>query len=130
MIVNTTSESNGCQWRFLNYMFKWQKGRQEGSYSKLPFFISTLFNCDFYLLRFPAGCSVMRHKDPVKVGYSHHRINIIVGSCSTRDRMYIDGPIWRWRNIEYFRPDLYEHGLAPIENKMYMLSFGWRKKSS
>jgi len=112
-------------------MFKWIKGRQQGSYEKLPLLISTFFNFDSYILRFPAGCSVIQHRDPAEKGYEHHRINILLKkSPDPEDCMYIHGPIWRWWRIEFFRPDLYEHGLRPIKGKMYMLSIGWRSKKA
>lgn len=107
---------------------KWVKGRQVGSYSKLaliPNWISVLLSTDAYLLRFPTGCSVMRHKDPVQEGYKHYRMNLVVYNDGD-GKMYIDGPIKRLGRIEIFRPDLYEHGLEPISGKMYMLSFGAR----
>ncbi len=107
----------------------WIKGRQPGSYCKWPLLISTFFSFDSYILRFPAGCSVMQHKDPVAPGFKHTRINIILkASPDPKDKMYINGPMWRWWRIDFFRPDLYEHGLRPIKGKMYMLSIGWRSK--
>jgi hypothetical protein len=92
----------------------------------IPTWLSQLLNADAYLLCFPAGCSVMKHKDPVAEGYNHYRMNITVSGTG---RMYILGPIKRWWKIEIFRPDLYEHGLTPIQDKMYMLSFGCRVKT-
>lgn len=107
---------------------RWRRGRQVGSYSKLallPTWLSRLINADAYILRFPAGCSVMKHRDPVAEGYNHYRMNIrLTGS----GRMYCLGPVKRFGPIEIFRPDLYEHGLQPIEGSMYMLSFGCRVK--
>ena len=112
---------------------KWIRGRQEGSYSKLALFpqwLSVLLNADAYLLSFPAGCSVMKHKDPVAPGYNHHRLNITLKRASYKERMYILGPVKRWGRVEIFRPDLYEHGLAPITEHMFMLSFGCRVKAN
>ncbi len=110
---------------------KWIRGRQVGSYSKMlliPKWVSELFSIDAYLLRFPKGCSVMRHKDPVLEGHNHYRMNIVVYNEGA-GKMYIDGPIKRYGRIEIFRPDQYEHGLEPISGKMYMLSFGARVKA-
>lgn len=109
---------------------RWKQGRQQGSYSKfalLPEFLSRLLNCDAYILRFPAGSSVIGHVDPVEAGYEHHRINIIL-KYDGFSRMYIEGPIQRWGRIERFRPDLHFHGLHRVQTSMYMLSFGWRAK--
>jgi hypothetical protein len=111
-------------------MFQWNKGRQKGAYEKLPILNSRLLGCDAYILRFPRGCSVMKHKDPVAEGYRHYRMNVILKKPSNfRDRMYILGPIKRWWRFEIFRPDLYEHGLQPINESMWMLSMGCRVKS-
>lgn len=107
---------------------KWEKGRQEGSYSKLlliPVWLSNLLNIDAYLLSFPKGCSVIKHKDPVADGYRHYRMNITIWN-EGNGRMYIMGPIRRFMRAEIFRPDLYEHGLLPINGRMLMLSFGCR----
>lgn len=107
---------------------RWEKGRQEGSYSKMlliPEWLSNFLNADAYLLKFPVGSSVIKHKDPVQEGYKHYRMNITL-SGKGKGRMYILGPIIRFWRIEIFRPDLYEHGLEPIKGKIYMLSFGCR----
>jgi len=106
-------------------MFKWVLGRQNSGYKKHTFFSSTVFRCDLHLLYVPKGCGVPKHKDPVKTGQNHHRINIILSRTSDKDRMFILGPVKRWWRIDYFRPDLYEHGLCEISNDMYILSFGW-----
>ena len=108
--------------------FKWERGRQEGSYSKMlliPVWLSKFLNADAYLLSFPTGCSVMKHKDPVEKGWKHYRMNITIWNEGT-GRMYMLGPMKRFWRIEIFRPDLYEHGLTPINGRMYMLSFGCR----
>lgn len=113
---------------------RWQKGRQEGSYSKLlliPIWLSKFLNADAYLLNFPDGCSVIKHKDPVAEGYRHFRLNIIVKrSKNPRDKMYILGPVYRWWRFEVFSPDRYFHGLQPITGNMLMLSFGVRIKTN
>jgi hypothetical protein len=112
--------------------FKWVKGRQQGSYAKFalfPVWLAQLLNADAYLLRFPTGCSVMKHKDPVAPGYNHHRMNIVLWGFGN-GRMYTLGPVKRWMRVEIFRPDLYEHGLQPIKGPMLMLSFGCRVKAS
>ena len=109
---------------------RWQRGRQAGSYSKLaliPVWLSKLINADAYILSFPAGCSVVKHRDPVAEGYKHYRINFVLKRPGSQ-RMYCLGPVKRFGRIEIFRPDLYEHGLEPIARSMYMLSFGIRIK--
>lgn len=110
---------------------RWEKGRQVGSYSKLaliPLWLSKLINADAYILRFPDGCSVIKHKDPVAEGYRHYRMNLVIKRPDRGGRMYCLGPVKRIGPFDIFRPDLYEHGLQPIEGSMYMLSFGCRIK--
>ena len=109
---------------------RWQRGRQVGSYSKLaliPLWLSRLINADAYILSFPAGCSVVKHRDPVAEGYKHYRMNLVLKRPGGQ-RMYCLGPVKRFWRIEIFRPDLYEHGLEPISGSMYMLSIGCRIK--
>lgn len=108
---------------------RWVKGRQQGEYSKMaliPLWLSQMINADAYLLRFPDGCSVIKHKDPVAPGYRHYRANITIWKPESGGRMYCLGPVWRFMRLEVFRPDLYYHGLQPIKGKMFMLSFGCR----
>jgi hypothetical protein len=95
----------------------------------VPVWLSELFSFDAYLLKFPKGCSVMQHKDKVDEGFKHYRMNITVYNAGD-GKMNIDGPmIIKTKRIEFFRPDLYEHGLKPISDTMYMLSFGARVKA-
>ena len=109
--------------------FKWKRGRQEGSYYKFKFLKSKLLQCDGYILRFPTGCSVMKHVDPVAPGYRHYRLNVTLKrSSNPNDRMYTLGKVHRWWRFEFFRPDLYEHGLQPIKDSIWMLSLGCRIK--
>ncbi len=111
-------------------MWKWIKGRQGGGYDKLPIFISQRWKCDFYLLRMPKGCEILRHKDPVTEGYEHHRINLnLNGYTAPGYRMLVLGKVKRWFRFEYFRPDLYLHSLPTLQKTTYMLSFGWLTKN-
>lgn len=110
-------------------LFRWNKGRQGTGYDKFPILVSESLKCDFYVLKFPAGVEVPKHRDPVKPGYRHHRINYTFwGSVDKGQRMYILGKIKRWWRFEYFRPDVHEHGLPIVRDTMYMLSFGWLTK--
>lgn len=112
-------------------ILKWISGRQGSGYDKFPMLISESLKCDFYLLRFPKGVEVPKHKDPVKPGFKHHRINLTIWGCPERKfRMYVLGKVKRWSRIDYFRPDLYEHGLPVVQSNMYMLSFGWLTKDT
>lgn len=110
--------------------FEWRRGRQEGGYDKLKLFSSSFFGCDGYVLRLPVGCYVAKHCDPVESGYRHHRLNITIKKSSyATDRMYTLGKVHRWWRFEFFRPDLYPHGLEPIKDSIYMLSFGFKTRA-
>jgi hypothetical protein len=114
----------------MNKWLRWEKGCQQGSYSKIllvPEFVSRKFNFDLYILKFPKGCSVPKHRDPVESGYCHYRVNFTFWNKSG-GRMYILGPIKRIFGFEIFRPDLYEHGLQTVNENMFMLSFGLKLK--
>lgn len=103
---------------------RWEKGRQQGSYSKLaliPSWLSKLLKADAYLLSLKDGSTIPKHKDPSLPGYRHYRMNI---TLTGEGRMYCLGRIKRFGPIDIFRPDLYEHGMVLVVGNMYMLSFG------
>jgi hypothetical protein len=109
----------------------WHNGRQAGGYSKLPLlpqWMSVLFNAAAYILKFPTGTGITEHTDPVEKGYNHYRINITLWKSRKDAGMFIRGPCVRFLNIEFFRPDLYTHGMQQITGRMYILSFGLRVK--
>ena len=111
-------------------LFQWYPGRQDSGYDKMLLFISTRFRFDFYLLKFPKGIGVPTHKDKVENGFNHHRVNFTWnGPYYTGTRMYVLGKAKRFWRFIYFRPDQYEHGLAPVIEDTYMLSLGWLTKS-
>jgi len=115
----------------MSQWLKWIDGRQESGYSKLALFplgLSKFLNADAYLLKLPLACSVPKHKDPVEPGYNHHRLNTVIWGFG-QGRMFVLGPVKRWWRTDYFRPDLYEHGMQPINGTMYILSFGWKVKA-
>jgi len=111
--------------------FKWIEGRQGSGYFKMPLWISEFFKCDLYLLKIPEGVSVPTHKDPVKPGYNHHRINFVFeGRNFVGDRMYVLGKCRRWWRFTLFRPDLVEHGMLKAKREIKILSFGWLTKQA
>jgi len=102
----------------------WKKGKEEGSYSRIVFLNTFLFDC--YILKFPIGCSVMRHKDTKIRTHKQYRLNVVLKKSS--NDVYVEGPTKKWWRFEFFRPDTYFHGLRPITDTMYMLSVGYRLK--
>lgn len=87
----------------------------------IPAWLSKLLSTDVYLLKFSAGSSVPKHKDPVREGFKHYRMNITICGAG---KMFINGPIKRFGRVEIFRSGQYEHGLDTISEQMYMPSFG------
>lgn len=109
---------------------RWDKGRQGTGYSKLallPTFISNWLKADAYILHLPDQCSIPRHIDPAVNGYAHYRLNFTFWK-SGPEVMYVDGPVSRWWRFEFFRPDLYKHGLHKISGRRFMFSVGWLRK--
>jgi hypothetical protein len=107
---------------------RWEKGRQEGSYSKLaliPQWLSKFLKADAYLLSLEDGSTIPKHKDPTLSGYKHYRMNI---TLTGKSRMYCLGRVKRFGPIDIFRPDLYEHGIVLVHGKMFILSIGWLTK--
>jgi len=108
-------------------MSKWFSGRQGGGYEKLPLFISQRFKFDLYIIKIPEGTEISKHTDPVTPGYNHHRANFTF--FGRPKQMYVAGPIKRWWRFEYFRPDLYSHGLKGQREDIWMISLGWLTKA-
>jgi hypothetical protein len=108
----------------------WTEGRQGNGYFKKKLFISKLLKMDCYLLRFPKGCEVRPHTDPVE-GKDHHRINVILKKAKRGGEFYI-----KHLNINWlmpfrwfkFRPDLVIHGMTEVEEgEALWLSVGWTR---
>ncbi len=111
-------------------VLKWIEGRQGGGYFKMaliPNALSEFLKADAFLLKLNDGCEIKKHKDPAVAGYKHFRLNITLWK-SGPEAMYVYGPIKRFDRIEFFRPDLYEHGMDKIYGNRYILSFGWLTK--
>lgn len=108
---------------------RWVGGRQGGSYMKFLIFQSERFKFDMYLLKYPKGSYIKEHKDPVKKGYEHHRVNIVLNKDFRGGKFVIMGKAQKGR-IHKFRPDIYRHRVREIkEGTRYVLSIGWLKRS-
>lgn len=104
----------------------WIKGRQDSGYYKCKLFESKLLKCDAYILKFPTGSSVPRHKDEVN-GYNHYRFNYIWGDFfGGQVNLHGGDSEIEGNNWYLFRPDLYEHSVSKVFwGTRYVLSIGW-----
>ena len=111
-------------------MWRWRPGRQDGKYEKLLLATSKWLKFDCYLLWFHQGCEVPPHRDPVKPGYRHHRLNITLKMPFRGGEVYVNGPCRQWfkKRIMLFRPDVHRHGMTKPHSPMMMLSIGWLTK--
>ena len=107
---------------------KWQAGRQQSGYYKMPLLIlSWPIKFDLYLLKFPEGCKIISHKDEVKSG-KHYRLNIILKRAKEGGNFICDDTIFETGRIKLFRPDIRVHEVTEvIKGTRYLLSLGWIK---
>lgn len=108
-------------------MFKWVQGRQHSGYWKCRLLYSKFFRFDLYLLKFEAGVRVPWHKDPVKNGGRHFRLNIYLSNPGGGKLLLEEGKkaIFSNRLFHFFRPDEIEHAMTQVEGgTLYMLSIG------
>lgn len=111
-------------------MFKlnWEKGRQEGGYYKAKLFISKKFCFDIFLLKYPKWSYIPNHKDPVKDGFEHHRINVVL-KMAKKGGIYKGQYDWKFLNCMKIRPDKHFHMVTMIKSgTRYVLSVGWLQK--
>lgn len=105
---------------------KWEEGRQGTGYLKKKIFENysgILF--DLYLLKFPEGCHIPKHKDEIGFGKKHYRVNIILKGAKKGGKFKINKTILNLPFIKVFRPDLHEHEVTRVEEgTRYLLSFG------
>ncbi len=107
-------------------MINWEYGRQGTGYLKKKLFENhsgLLF--DLYLLKFPKGCFIPKHRDEIGFGKRHLRVNIILKGAKKGGKFICEKSIINLPFIKVFRPDLYEHEVTKIEEgTRYVLSFG------
>lgn len=114
---------------FLKQAWRWQRGRQAGGYDKmllltglwpLPF--------DMYLIRYPEGSFISPHIDTVDSG-RHFRLNIVLWQAQRGGDFVCKKPIFETKRIKFFRPDVCEHSVTPVEKgRRYLFSIGWVRK--
>lgn len=109
---------------------RWRRGRQETGYDKMLLLLLPIpVPTDCYLLRFPEGAEIPPHVDPVQKG-RHFRMNIILRNARKGGEFQCSDPIWNYRRIKLFRPDLSLHSVTKItEGTRWVLSIGWVRRS-
>ena len=114
---------------YFQHAFRWRRGRQEGGYDKmllalLPFPLPL----DCYLLRFPTGAEIPLHVDKVDHG-RHFRMNLILRKAKEGGEFRCAHPIWDYKRLKLFRPDLHEHSVTKVlRGSRLLLSIGWVRK--
>lgn len=106
--------------------FRWQSGRQQSGYLKMLLLrVRWPASFDVYLLKFPTGCCVPPHKDPVRRG-RHYRLNIVLKQAKMGGDFVCRNPLFETRRIKLFRPDISEHAVTRVmSGNRYLLSIGW-----
>lgn len=114
--------------------FNWEPGRQGTGYEKLKLLNYWKFfserKWDIYLLRYPVGSGIPRHKDPVP-DHRHYRLNIYLWNAQAGGVPEHDGVIISNRFFTLFRPDLFGHSVTPVtKGTRYVLSLGLVKHNT
>lgn len=116
----------------LSKLIQWQNGRQNSGYFKrLLLTFNKPFHFDMYLLKFPEGSFIKEHIDPLKEGYKHFRLNIILKKPSSGGIFYTEKSIFEKNRIKFFRPDLYKHSVSKIiKGDRFIISIGFLIKNN
>lgn len=114
--------------------FNWEPGRQGTGYEKLKLFnrwkFFSRFKWDLYLLRYPVGSGIPKHRDPVP-DHKHYRLNIYLWNAVGGGVPEHDGAILSNRFFTFFRPDLHLHSVTPVTvGTRYVLSFGFVRRNA
>lgn len=109
---------------------KWQEGRQGTGYFKLKLFSWEPY-FDAWLLKYPPGAHIPRHRDEVD-GRRHWRCNIILKRAVVGGGHWV-GDVFHHpacgKRITVFRPDVEEHGVLHVgRGTRYVLSLGFTLK--
>jgi 2OG-Fe(II) oxygenase superfamily len=122
-----THQANASPLRtYLGMWLRWLRGRQGTGYDKM-LLLATPFpiRLDAYLLRYPQGCEIPPHTDPVAAG-RHYRLNVVVWRAREGGEFVCAGALWQRGRVALFRPDCSEHAVTRVAaGRRYVLSIGW-----
>lgn len=107
---------------------KWSTGRREGGYKIKRLFQSKRLKMDSYLLYYPEGSEIPRHKDEVEKG-KHYRINIELIKAKLGGKFLLEGkPRFKFWRIVCFSPSDQPHLVTKIKlGYRLVFSIGWIK---
>lgn len=109
-------------------MFSWREGRQGTGYETMMLVWSKRLRLDCCLIRYREGASIPPHRDPVKGGAQHYRFNVIVRPAKKGGELICEKSLFRLGPVNFFRPDLAEHEVKPVEKGVrYVFSIGWKR---
>lgn len=104
-------------------LFKWDTGRQNTSYRKLPLLLFP--RLDLYLIHYREGAHIGPHVDPVTRG-RHYRVNVVLTKAQQGGEFRCADPIFETGRIKFFRPDVSRHEVTRLERgTRWVLSLGW-----
>lgn len=111
---------------------KWEAGRQGTGYEKLELLnrwtFFSRFKWDLYLIRYPVGSGIPRHRDPAP-NHRHYRLNIYLWNAKAGGVPEHDAVIVSNRFFTLFRPDITTHSVSTVTIGIrYVLSFGFVKQ--
>lgn len=109
----------------------WENGRQGTGYLKFKLInrwrFFSKYKWDLYLLHYPIGSNIPRHRDPVP-NHKHYRLNIYLWNAVGGGIPLHDDVIINNRFFTLFRPDICTHSVSPVvKGTRYVLSFGISK---
>jgi hypothetical protein len=107
-------------------LWTWVEGRQKAGYQIFTLIYSRKLRMDCYLIRYPVGSNIPRHRDEVAENERHYRLNIQLWPAKIGGELYCAHSIFRLGPINLFRPDLVTHSVSTVlKGTRYVFSIGW-----
>jgi hypothetical protein len=85
---------------------------------------------DCYVLRYPDGSHIPKHRDDAPFGSEHHRINAVVVQPAAGGTLIVEGVVWPLDvgDAYTFRPDVEEHEVTRVEGQRLVFTVGALKR--